>query len=596
MLDFSKGFKSLTFCLCALIFIGLPLQAQGLPGQSKSKKLIEYSSQFQPVMAENGMIASQEEHATRAGLSILKKGGNAVDAAVATGFALAVTHPQAGNIGGGGFMLVYLAAEDQTIAIDYREMAPKAADRDMFLDEAGNVDQKKAFFSHHSSGIPGTVMGLLEALEKYGTMSRADVMAPAIELAEQGFIMPYVLHDTLKRYTKRMIADQTTKTYFFPIEGQNGPEPLPVGSLFTQADLANTLKAISASGAKGFYEGPVAKQIIDAIQAGGGIMTLADLKAYKTVTRKPISGTFNGYKIVSMPPPSSGGVHIIQMLNVLEGYDLYNMGHNSAAYLHRLTETMKYAYADRSKYLGDSDFVDVPLAALTDKDYAATIRARIKDRQATPSDDIAPAPQLPYESHDTTHFSVIDRAGNMVANTTTLNFTFGSSKAVMGGGFLLNNEMDDFSAKPGTPNGFGLLGGEANAIAPFKRPLSSMTPTLVFKDNKPFMATGSPGGSSIITAVLQTILNTTVFNMNAQGATNVPRIHHQWYPDRVTIEPGISIDTLRLMEQMGHNLKTNSKDPWDRLLGSTQTIMRLPDGQLHGASDPRRPGALAAGY
>ena len=330
-------------------------------------------------------------------------------------------------------------------------------------------------------------------------------------------------------------------------------------------------------------------KIVAAMEAGGGIITHDDLKNYTVVEREAVSGTYQDYKVVAMPPPSSGGVHVVQMLNVLEGWDLKAIGHNSAAYIHRLTETMKYAYADRSKYLGDPDFFNVPQAALIDKNYARSIREKINLERATPSTEIAPAPSLPYESNDTTHFSVMDKAGNMVANTYTLNFSYGNGKSVPGAGFLLNNEMDDFSAKPGTPNAFGLLGGEANAIEAGKRPLSSMTPIFLFKGGEPLLATGSPGGSTIITAVFQTVLNVMAFDMNPAAATAAPRIHHQWYPDRVAIEPGVSPDTLRMLDSMGHTIVR-------RILGSTQTVMRAPNGLIMGAADYRRPGSHAAGF
>ncbi|WP_417465465.1 gamma-glutamyltransferase [Kordiimonas sp.] len=554
--------------------------------------IIIYDTQFHPEYARNGMVVSQEYYASQAGLEILRAGGNAIDAAVATGFALAVTHPQAGNLGGGGFFLAYIREEDRVIAIDYREMAPSAAHRDMFLNEKGDVDNAKARFSLHASGVPGTVMGLTTALEKYGTLPLARVMAPAIRLAGEGFPMTWGLYDSLGRYQKRLKADPVSGKNYFKADGSRyAPD-----EIFKQPDLAATLRLIAENGAKGFYEGPVADKLVAAMQAGGGIMTHEDLKNYKAVEREPIFGTYDNYKVATMPPPSSGGVHVIEMLNVLEDWDLKSLGHNSAAYIHRLTETMKYAYADRSKYLGDPDFFPVPVKGLTSKEYADTIRAKINLEKATPSTEIGPAPSLPDESHDTTHFSVVDKAGNMVANTYTLNFTYGNGKSVAGAGFLLNNEMDDFSAKPGTPNAFGLLGGEANAIEPGKRPLSSMTPTLLFKDGQPFMATGSPGGSTIITVVLQSVLNVMEFDMNVKAAISVPRIHHQWFPDRLAMEPGHSVDTRRLLGAMGHQVKMGETDAWDGVLGSAQSIILAPNGIIMGAADPRRPGSTAAGY
>jgi gamma-glutamyltranspeptidase/glutathione hydrolase len=404
--------------------------------------------------------------------------------------------------------------------------------------------------------------------------------------------MTWGLWESLARYQKRLKPDATSAPNYFKPDGSR----YAPGELFRQPDLAKTLKRIAEQGAPGFYEGPVADALVAAMEEGGGIITREDLKNYRMVEREPVRGTYRGYEIVTMPPPSSGGVHIVQMMNVFEGWDMKSLGHNSAAYIHRLAETMKYAYADRSKYLGDPDYYDVPVAALTDKAYAAAIRSRIDLAHATPSTEIAPAPKLPYESKDTTHFSVMDGAGNMVANTYTLNFTYGNGRSVPGMGFLLNNEMDDFSAKPGVANAFGLLGGEANAIAPGKRPLSSMTPTFVFRDGEPFMATGSPGGSLIITVTMQSVLNAVDFGMNVQAAVNAPRVHHQWFPDKLLMEPGHSVDTRRMLGQMGHVVRTEPSEAFDRVLGSVQAIIRLPNGVITGGSDPRRPGASAAGY
>lgn len=558
-----------------------------------SAPIISYDSRFHPTLARKGMVVSQDYHASEAGLEILRLGGNAIDAAVATGFALAVTHPQAGNLGGGGFMLVYLKSEDKVIAIDYREMAPAGASADMFLDGSGNVDNARARFSLQSSGVPGTVMGLTDALSKYGSLPLETVMAPAIRLADEGFPMTWALNVSLSRYRERLSRDPVTRAQFFKEDGSAYPH----GEIFRQPELAKTLKEIASKGADGFYKGWVADRIVETMAADGGIISRRDLANYVAKEREPLTGTYRGYQVVTMPPPSSGGVHVLQMLNVLEGWDLKSLGHNSADYIHRLTESMKYAYADRSKYLGDPDYFDVPVAALTDKAYAGSIRGKINLEQATPSTEIAPAPKLPFESKDTTHFSTMDAAGNMVANTYTLNFTYGNGRTVAGAGFLLNNEMDDFSAKPGTPNAFGLLGGVANAIEPGKRPLSSMTPTLLFRNGQPLMATGSPGGSTIITAVLQTVLNVAEFDMNAATATARPRIHHQWFPDRLILEPGHSVDTRRILSAMGHGVSAvASYNEGERVLGATMTIIRRPDGLMAGSADPRRPGAHAAAY
>ncbi len=573
----------------ALTVMLSPLVAEA---QQSATPLISYNTQFHPKLARNGMVVSKQQHASEAGLEILKAGGNAVDAAVATGFALAVTHPQAGNIGGGGFMMVYLKKEDRVIAIDYREMAPAAAHRDLFIGADGNVDNALARFSYKSSGVPGSVMGLTDALKKYGTLPLQQVMAPAIKLAVEGFEMHWALADSLTRYSRRLQQDAITTELFY----KAGGVPYEAGELFKQPLLAKTLKTIAAKGADGFYKGPVADLIVAAMNQNGGLVTLEDLANYKAVERAPVEGSFMGTKIVSMPPPSSGGVHLVQMLNILEGWDLKSLGHNSANYIHRVAETMKYAYADRSKYLGDPDFVTVPVKGLTSKGYAEAIRSKIDVVQATPSTEIGPDPSLLRESNDTTHFSVMDRWGNMVANTYTLNFTYGNGKSVAGAGFLLNNEMDDFSAKPGSPNAFGLLGGEANSIQPGKRPLSSMTPTFVFKDGEPYIATGSPGGSLIITTVLQVVLNSVAFDMNIHAATSMPRFHHQWFPDRILMEPGFSVDTRRLLGAMGQNVDIGAVLERSRVLGSAQSILLRPDNVLSGSADPRRPGAYVAAY
>ncbi|MCJ9427825.1 gamma-glutamyltransferase [Kordiimonas marina] len=552
-----------------------------------------YETQFHPKLAKNGMVVSRDKYASEAGLEILKEGGNAVDAAVATLFSLAVTLPQAGNIGGGGFMMIYLKDQDKTIALDYREIAPKAAFRDMYLNKDGSVDNNRVRFTLKGSGVPGTVMGLTEALSKYGTLPLKQVMAPAIRLAEQGFPMTWSLNETLKEYKDRLQADPAAKKYFYKADGS----VYAPGEIFRQPVLAKTLKTIAEKGADGFYKGWVADALVKTMEEGGGLITHEDLNTYKTFTRKPIIGTYRGYKIATMPPPSSGGVNLIEMLNVLENWPMKSYGLNSAAYIHRLVETMKYAYADRSKFLGDPAFYDVPVKELTSKKYAKSIYNLIDPNKATPSSKIGPAKKLPYESHETTQTSVMDKYGNMVSNTYTLNYSYGNGHAVMGAGFLLNNEMDDFSAKPGVPNGFGLLGGQANSVEAGKRPLSSMTPTFIFKPNgEPYIATGSPGGSTIITTVLQVVLNTIDFGYNPAAAVSVPRVHHQWYPDRIYMEPGLSVDTRRILVGMGHHVKINSEDSWDQVLGEAQTLMRGPNHIIMGAADPRRPGAYAAGF
>lgn len=551
-----------------------------------ARALTDYGSVHHPVLSKGGMVSTQDRIAAEVGRDILVRGGNAIDAAVATGFALAVTHPQAGNLGGGGFMLVHLAETGEVIAIDFREMAPAGATRDMYLGADGEVDNRRAQYSHLSAGVPGTVMGMLDALDTYGTMSRRQVMGPAIRLASKGFKMSPVLAESLENSKEQLSADPSTIEYFL---GRKA------GERFTQKDLASTLRRIRDEGADGFYKGKTADLIVTEMENGGGVMTHDDLEGYKTVIRKPVKGTYKGYDVYAMSPPSSGGVHMVQMLNILSGFDLKADGHNSAAYLHKLIESMRRAYADRSKYLGDPDFVEVPVAELTAQNYANDLRRSIDLTAATKSSDILPGAKLPYESVNTTHYSVIDKAGNAVSVTYTLNFSYGSGYSVDGAGFILNNEMDDFSAKPGSPNGYGLIGGEANKIEPRKRPLSSMTPMIVKKDGEVAFATGSPGGSTIITAVLQLALNVMEWDMNIAEATHRPRIHHQWLPDIVITEPGISTDTLKTLSAMGHNLPRNETGGFAHtVLGRVNTVGQ--DGAYFlGAADPRGPKSAAIG-
>ncbi|MEE9272488.1 MAG: gamma-glutamyltransferase [Robiginitomaculum sp.] len=545
---------------------------------------------FHPVVGKNGMVAAQEKVAAQVGRDILAKGGNAVDAAIATGFALSVTFPQAGNLGGGGFMLISLAGQDDVIAIDYREMAPSGASRDMFLGDDGNVDNQKAQFSHLSAGVPGTVMGYLDALDKYGTMSRKEVMAPAIKLANKGALVSYGLAQTLAAKKDYMSKDKSSLEYFY----KKGGALYRQGDVLRQKDLAMTLRRISHKGRAGFYEGRTAELLTAEMKRGGGLITMADLKNYHTVTREAVSGTYRGYKIFSMPPPSSGGVHVVQMLNILEGYDLRAMEHNSAEYLHVLIESMRRAYADRSKYLGDPDYFEVPIKELTDKAYADRLRRSIDPNKASKSTDILPGRELPKESPATTHFSVMDKWGNAVSNTTTLNFSYGSGYSVDGAGFILNNEMDDFSSKPGSPNGYGLIGGEANKIEPGKRPLSSMTPVIVKKNGEAYFISGSPGGSTIITVVLQNILNAIDFDMNAMEAVTAPRIHHQWLPDVVITEPGISADTIAILEKRGFIFEKDKGGKYRHTtLGRANAIMH-EGGFFFGAADLRSPTSGAA--
>lgn len=549
--------------------------------------IFSFRDRFHPVIAENGMVATQEAIATKAGLEVLKEGGNAIDAAVTIGFTLAVTLPNAGNIGGGGFMLVRLADSDRIVAIDYREKAPKAATRDMFLDENGEADPQKSRFSHLSVGVPGTVAGLVLALERYGTISLERALQPAIELAEKGFIVTPSLAAFLEFSQEHLTRYPASAAIFYHQDGM----PYQVGERLIQKDLAKSLKLIVQEGSDAFYRGEIAQAIATEMANNGGLITKEDLAAYQPAIRQPVKGTYRGYEIYSMPPPSSGGVHLIQILNLLESYPLRELGHNSAQTIHLMAESMKLAYADRSKYLGDPDFVEVPVSSLISKQYADRLRSRMSSNSATPSTEIAPGnPSIFWqESNETTHYSIMDKYGNAVANTYTLNMNFGTGITVPGTGILLNNEMDDFSAKPGVPNNFGLIGGEFNAIAPEKRMLSSMTPTIVMKDGDVFLVTGSPGGSRIITTTLQIILNAIDHQMNIAEATNVPRIHHQWLPDELRVEKGLSPDTLALLQQKGYKVVTKNT------MGSTQSIMKIRD-RLAGASDPRRLGALTLGY
>ncbi|WP_285722178.1 MULTISPECIES: gamma-glutamyltransferase [Pantoea] len=544
------------------------------------------SDTFHPVKAQHGMVASVDALATQVGVEILRQGGNAVDAAVAVGFALAVTHPQAGNLGGGGFMLLRTASGRAT-AIDFREMAPGHASRDMFLDKQGNADSKLSLTSHLASGTPGTVAGLALAAKKYGTLPLSTLLAPAIKLARDGIPVNDALADDLKTYGKEvLITHPNSKAIFYKPDGT----PWQKGDRLVQKNLAHSLQLIARQGPDAFYKGEIADEIAGEMAQHGGLISKADLAAYRAVERQPISGTYRGYEVFSMPPPSSGGIHIVQILNILENFDLAKMGFGSADAMQVMAEAEKYAYADRSEYLGDPDFVKVPWQALTSKAYAKTLAQQIDVAKARPSSEIKPGKLEPYESNQTTHFSVVDKQGNAVAVTYTLNTYFGSGIVAGKSGILMNNEMDDFSAKPGTPNVYGLVGGEANAVQPAKRPLSSMSPTIVAKGGKTWLVTGSPGGSRIITTVLQMVVNSIDFGMNVAEATNAPRFHHQWLPDQLRVEKGFSPDTLRLLEAKGQHVKVLPA------MGSTQSIMIGPDGMLYGASDPRSIDDLSAGY
>jgi gamma-glutamyltranspeptidase/glutathione hydrolase len=569
-------------CIAALFVSGAALAQTPPPAP-----IITQPSRFQPVLAQNGMVASQEKRATRVGVDILKAGGNAIDAAVAVGFALAVTHPQAGNIGGGGFMVVHLAARNETISIDYRETAPAAMTRDVFLDAKGDADPRKSRDSALGVGVPGTVAGLALAHQKYGSgkFTLAQLIEPAIKLAREGFAVDDDLADSLPRAGERLTRWPASAKIFMKRNGVM----LGRGDTLEQPDLAASLQTIADNGPRAFYEGAIAEKIVAGLKANGGIMTLDDLKSYVAIERPVVRGTYRGYQIASMPPPSSGGVHLVQILNILEGFDLRASGAGSAATLHLMIEAMKPAYADRAEFLGDPAFVKVPVAGLTSKRYAATLRAAISTERARSAQSIRAGNPAPHESDNTTHYSVVDSEGNAVANTYTLNFSYGLGMVAEGTGILLNNELDDFAAKAGVANAYGLVGGDANAPGPGKRPLSSMSPTIVFRDGRVFMVTGTPGGSRIITMVMQVILNVVDHQMNIADAVAAPRIHHQWLPDQVLAEPGFSPDTIRLLEQKGHTVRVGST------AGSANSILVMPNA-LAGAADPRQRGTSAEGH
>ena len=535
-----------------------------------------------PEVGRNGMVVSQHYLATDAGHSILEEGGNAYDAAIAVAFALAVVLPRAGNIGGGGFMVMFDEASQESYSIDYRETAPEAATKDMFLNSDGSVNKKRATQGVLSIGVPGTVYGMWEVHKKFGSLPWSKLLAPAIELAEDGFLISPFMADALNKRYKKLGKYENFKKIFY----QN--YPVQMHQRLKQPNLAETLKTISKNGVKGFYEGEIATMIDAYMRENGGLITKKDLKNYRPIWRDTLHGTFNEYEIVTMGPPSSGGVHIIQMLNILENYDLVTMGHNSPTYAALLTESMKYAYADRSKYLGDPDFFDVPVQSLISKEYAKNIYKKIKLNSITPSEKILPGSELKHESLDTTHFSVADTDGNFVSNTYTLNSGFGSGVIVDGTGVLMNNEMDDFVSAPGVPNQFGLVGGEANKIEPFKRPLSSMTPTIVLRDDKPIYATGSPGGSRIITTVLQFLLNTLVFKMEISDATVAPRIHHQWKPDVLMLETGFDIQHADKIESFGQKIYLSGP-------GTALESIEKKGDFFYGFGDTRRPDSKAKG-
>jgi len=551
--------------------------------QAPDTPIIRYQDTAHPVYGAAGMVASQNLYASKAGADVLAAGGNAVDAAIAVSFSLAVTLPRAGNLGGGGFMLIHDSATGENTSIDYREMAPVGATHDMYLDKEGNVDRDRAMFSHLASGVPGTVAGLYQAHQQFGRLPWKRLLEAAIAQARYGVPVSFDLAEMLKSRQLRMCRNAATCGYFY----KDGGEPYAAGELLVQSDLADTLERIANEGPDGFYKGKTAELIVDEMKRGGGLVDAESLIAYRAVDRKPVSGTYRGYEVVTMSPPSSGGVHVLQMLNTLEHFPVSEYGAGSADSIHLLAEVARLAYADRSEHLGDPDYYDVPVEWLISKEYGKELAATIDMRKARESTDVAPGVAPQPESPDTTHFSVIDADGSIVATTTTLNFSFGSAISVAGAGFLLNNEMDDFVSKSGVPNAYGLLGGEANAIAAGKRPLSSMTPTIVLADGQPWFATGSPGGSRIITSVLQMLVNVIDHGMNLAEAVNAPRMHHQWFPDILQLESGFSPDTVKILRERGHAVQESRSS-----MGSVQAV-GFRDGVFRGASDPRRPNAAS---
>ncbi|EKN6038625.1 TPA: gamma-glutamyltransferase [Yersinia enterocolitica] len=559
------------------------------------------------VEAKNGMVVTSQHLASQVGTDILKMGGNAVDAAVAVGYAQAVVNPCCGNIGGGGFMTIHLADGTDTF-INFRETAPAAASADMYLDKEGKVTKDASLYGYLAAGVPGTVLGMDSAQKKYGKLTRQQVMAPAIKLAREGFVLTRADTDILDTTVKRFRQDPESARIFLRKNG----EALQPGDRLIQTDLADTLTAISEKGPDAFYQGKIPQAVEAAAKKGGGILTAADFANYKITETAPITCSYRGYKFVSSPPPSSGGVTLCETLNVLEGYDLKSIGFNSAAYIHTLTEAMRHAYMDRNTFLGDPEFVKNPIDRLLSKSYAADIRKQIVANKATPSVEVQPGMQ-PHEKPETTHYSIVDHDGNAVSTTYTVNGRFGAVVIAPGTGFFLNDEMDDFTVKVGEQNLYGLVQGATNSIAPGKRPLSSMSPTLVTKDGKTFMVLGSPGGSRIITITLQTALNVIDHGMAPQEAVDAPRIHHQWLPDEVYYEQrGVSADSLNLLKTMGY--KMVEQNPW----GAAELILvglagvegvspansgndsavsgKVREGYLYGANDVRRPAGAAIGY
>ncbi len=526
-------------------------------------------------IVKNAMVSSAHPLASATGLGIMKNGGNAIDAAIATHFALTVVYPQAGNIGGGGFAVIRM--NDGTInSLDFREKAPALAHRDMYLSAEGQLNDLQSTHGHMASGVPGSVDGMFTLHQKYGTLPMSELIDPSIEMARRGYVLTPLAAELLNTKQEEF---QTYNRWSTPYHSDQNWQ---AGDTITQPDLAQTLEHIQSNGRDGFYEGIVADQIVAEIKSGNGLISLADLKNYQSVWRKPITGNYRGHQIISMAPPSSGGIALIQLLRGTEGYPIADWGHNSFKTIHLMAELERRVYADRATYLGDPDFIDVPIDKLLDSVYNQKRYIDISFDKATPSVLVSSGKISPSESPETTHISVVDANGNAVAITTTLNSSFGNKVMVKGAGFFLNNEMDDFSSKPGSPNQFGLIGGEANAIAPHKRMLSSMTPTIVTYKDKLKMVVGTPGGSTIITSVYQTLLNVIDHAMGMQEAVNAKRVHHQWYPDEIRVETdALNENVQNDLEKLGHRLRITDK------IGRMDCILVLPDGRLEGGADPR---------
>lgn len=569
--------KSIVLFLIVALALFLPAQFEG--------------STRQPVHASHGMVSSTRQVASQIGVDILKKGGNAVDAAIAVAFALAVTWPKAGNLGGGGFMLIR-KADGMCEAIDYRETAPLAASRDMYLDAKGELIPDASVLGYRAGAVPGTVAGMWLAWQRYGKLPWKDLLEPARKLAAEGFAADALFTYYFDFHRAKLALFPDSKRIFL----RNG-DLYKEGDVFRQPDLAATIARIQTGGAREFYEGETARLIVQDMKNNGGLITAEDLKTYKPAIRKPVQGTYRGFTIITMPPPSSGGLILLEMLNMLELHDIAGLGFHSADQIHLTVEVMRRAFADRATLLGDTDFVNVPAEKLTSKEYARRLDQTIDLKKATPSSSLLSHAQQGPESNDTTHFSVIDSDGNIVSNTYTLNGTFGSAATLAGTGVLLNDEMDDFTSKPGAPNMYGLLQGELNAIAPRKRPLSAMTPTIILKSGLPYAVLGSPGGPTIINSVLQVTQNLIDFGMSLQQAVDAPRFHHQWMPDHIYLEPfGISPDTRKILEERGHKFSRDAFFDDTLYIGDIEAIFVDPQsGIRYGASDTRL-GGYPAGY